>query len=53
MAWYLKPDHTDASEIVMNPDGGVRAATLPALIERLTMHDSSGKSLYLLFTICI
>ena len=42
--WYLRPEHTNASEIVLNPDGGVRAATLPALIERLTMHDGSGAS---------
>jgi son of sevenless-like protein len=40
--WYLRPEHRSQSEIVLNPDGGVRAATLPALIERLTMHDGSG-----------
>ena len=45
--WYLRPEHTSQSEIVLNPDGGVRAATLPALIERLTMHDGSGGSLAL------
>lgn len=42
--WYLRPEHMSQSEIVLNPDGGVRAATLPALIERLTMHDGSGAS---------
>jgi son of sevenless-like protein len=29
--WYLKPTY--------NTDGGVRGGTLPALVERLTMHD--------------
>jgi son of sevenless-like protein len=36
--WYLRPVH-GPNEILVNPDGGVRGGTLPALIERLTMHD--------------
>ncbi|PVF94083.1 hypothetical protein CPB86DRAFT_65440 [Serendipita vermifera] len=38
---YLRLDHHGPTEIVLNPDGGVRAGTLPALIERLTMHSGS------------
>ncbi|CAG8654839.1 12140_t:CDS:2, partial [Acaulospora colombiana] len=38
---YLRLDHHSPAEIVLNPDGGVRAGTLPALIERLTMHSGS------------
>ncbi|KAH7336924.1 ras guanine nucleotide exchange factor domain-containing protein, partial [Rhizoctonia solani] len=37
--WYLKPTYDEPPEIQMNTDGGVRGGTLPALIERLTMHD--------------
>ncbi|CAE6501866.1 unnamed protein product [Rhizoctonia solani] len=37
--WYLKPTYNDPSQIQINTDGGVRGGTLPALIERLTMHD--------------
>lgn len=37
---YLQLDHTGPSEIIMNPDGTVKAGTLPALVERLTMHTS-------------
>ncbi|KAG8784158.1 hypothetical protein FRC15_003915 [Serendipita sp. 397] len=38
---YLKLDYTTPADIVLNPDGGVKAGTLPALIERLTMHTGS------------
>ncbi|ELU38983.1 cell division control protein Cdc25 [Rhizoctonia solani AG-1 IA] len=37
--WYLKPTYNDPSQILFNTDGGVRGGTLPALVERLTMHD--------------
>ncbi|KDQ09889.1 hypothetical protein BOTBODRAFT_178627 [Botryobasidium botryosum FD-172 SS1] len=37
--WYLRPEH-GRSEILLHPDGSVRGGTLPALIERLTMHDT-------------
>ncbi|CAE6443839.1 unnamed protein product [Rhizoctonia solani] len=37
--WYLKPTYNDPSQIMINTDGGVRGGTLPALVERLTMHD--------------
>lgn len=43
MPAYLQLDHTAPSDIILNPDGAVRAGTLPALIERLTMHSGSGK----------
>ncbi|KAG9019883.1 hypothetical protein FRB90_000013 [Tulasnella sp. 427] len=36
--WYLRPDSEEGS-ILVNPDGGVRGGTLPALIERLTLHN--------------
>ncbi|CCO29169.1 hypothetical protein BN14_03173 [Rhizoctonia solani AG-1 IB] len=37
--WYLKPTYNEPPEIQFNTDGGVRGGTLPALVERLTMHD--------------
>ncbi|CAE6415553.1 unnamed protein product [Rhizoctonia solani] len=37
--WYLKPTYSEPPQIQFNTDGGVRGGTLPALIERLTMHD--------------
>ncbi|EJC97980.1 ras GEF [Fomitiporia mediterranea MF3/22] len=36
--WYLRADHKK-EEIMFTPDGGIRAGTLPALIERLTTHE--------------
>jgi son of sevenless-like protein len=39
--WYLRPNYED-SEIQMDPDGKVRAGTVPALVERLTAHEHSG-----------
>lgn len=39
--WYLRPEH-GSKDIWINPEGGVRGGTLPALIERLTMHDNRG-----------
>lgn len=39
--WYLRPEH-GAKDIWINPEGSVRGGTLPALIERLTMHDNRG-----------
>ncbi|CUA67465.1 RasGEF domain-containing serine/threonine-protein kinase X [Rhizoctonia solani] len=35
--WYLKPAHSSATgDIVLDPDGSVRAGTLQAIVERLT-----------------
>ncbi|CAL1713340.1 unnamed protein product [Somion occarium] len=36
--WYLRPNY-DQSEILIDPDGGVRAGTTTALVERLTAHE--------------
>ncbi|CCM01890.1 uncharacterized protein FIBRA_03961 [Fibroporia radiculosa] len=36
--WYLRPNY-DPSEILMDPDGAVRAGAPAALIERLTAHE--------------
>ncbi|CAE7227536.1 unnamed protein product [Rhizoctonia solani] len=41
---YLKPTYNDPSQILTNTDGGVRGGTLPALVERLTMHDQLDSS---------
>lgn len=40
--WYLRSEH-NKEELIINPDGGIRAGTLPALIERLTTHEYGGK----------
>ncbi|QRV77634.1 cell division control protein 25 [Ceratobasidium sp. AG-Ba] len=42
--WYLKPTYSDPKQILTNTDGGVRGGTLPALVERLTMHDQLDSS---------
>lgn len=39
--WFLRAEHSP-KDIWLNPEGGVRGGTLPALIERLTSHDRSG-----------
>ncbi|KAM5535086.1 hypothetical protein V8D89_011314 [Ganoderma adspersum] len=36
--WYLRPNY-DQSEILIDPDGQVRAGTASALVERLTAHE--------------
>ncbi|KAI0766402.1 ras GEF [Trametes elegans] len=36
--WYLRPNY-DQSEILIDPDGSVRAGTPSALVERLTAHE--------------
>ncbi|TFY69536.1 hypothetical protein EVJ58_g335 [Rhodofomes roseus] len=36
--WYLRPNY-DKTEIMMEPDGSVRAGTPAALVERLTAHE--------------
>ncbi|KAI0916974.1 hypothetical protein AcW2_007229 [Taiwanofungus camphoratus] len=36
--WYLRPNY-DQSEILMDPDGTVKAGTPSALVERLTAHE--------------
>ncbi|ORY50820.1 ras GEF [Rhizoclosmatium globosum] len=38
--WYLKYNY-DTSEIVIASDGLVKGGTLPALVERMTLHDSN------------
>jgi hypothetical protein len=43
--WYLRTT-MDPSEIVFDPkDGAVKGGTVPALVERLTSHESPGKPL--------
>jgi hypothetical protein len=51
--WYLDPDYK-ASDILFNMDGDqkVKAGTLPALIERLTMHDSPSKTTFFALNAC-
>lgn len=39
--WYLRPNY-DQSEILIDPDGSVRAGTPSALVERLTAHELGG-----------
>ncbi|KAJ6557299.1 ras guanine nucleotide exchange factor domain-containing protein [Mycena vulgaris] len=36
--WYLQPAYSP-TEILIEPDGTVRAGTVPALVERLTAHE--------------
>ena len=36
--WFLNYDYQQ-NELVLNPEGQVKGGTLPALIERLTLHD--------------
>lgn len=40
--WYLRMNY-DQSQILIDPDGQVRAGTPVALVERLTVHESMGK----------
>ena len=40
--WYLRPNY-DQSEILIDPDGQVRAGTASALVERLTAHELGGE----------
>ena len=42
--WYLRPNY-DQAEILIDPDGGVRAGTPMALVERLTAHELAGELL--------
>lgn len=37
--WYLQPDYTK-EEIIIDVGGAVRAGTVPALVERLTTHET-------------
>lgn len=39
--WYLRSAF-GREEILINPDGGIRAGTLHALVERLTTHEYRG-----------
>jgi hypothetical protein len=41
--FYLNVDYAD-DDIIINPDGSIKAGTLPALVERLTLHESMGMS---------
>lgn len=41
--FYLQPDYAP-EDIVLTPEGQVKGATLPALVERLTMHNSFDAS---------
>lgn len=41
--WYLGHEHQDEDQIAFTSDGTVKAGTLPALVERLTLHDTLGK----------
>ncbi|KAJ7288493.1 ras guanine nucleotide exchange factor domain-containing protein [Mycena rebaudengoi] len=38
--WYLLPTYSP-TEILIDPDGTVRAGTVPALVERLTAHEQA------------
>ncbi|EAU86187.2 hypothetical protein CC1G_03398 [Coprinopsis cinerea okayama7 len=38
--WYLRPN-LNPSEIIMDHDGSIRAATLEVLVERLTAHEET------------
>ncbi|KAI7830456.1 ras guanine nucleotide exchange factor domain-containing protein [Gamsiella multidivaricata] len=38
MYWFLNYDYQQG-DLVLNPEGQVKGGTLPALIERLTLHD--------------
>jgi son of sevenless-like protein len=38
---YLGVDYSD-DDIIINADGSIKAGTLVALIERLTLHDRTG-----------
>jgi son of sevenless len=40
--WYLRPNY-DQSEILIDPDGNVRAGSKRALVERLTPHETAGR----------
>ncbi|KAG9099647.1 hypothetical protein FRC06_005054 [Ceratobasidium sp. 370] len=45
--WYLQPKHTPATgDIVIDPDGSIRAGTLEAIAERLTCDPPSGSYEY-------
>ncbi|EIW81292.1 ras GEF [Coniophora puteana RWD-64-598 SS2] len=37
--WYLRPDY-GKDQIVIDPDGSVKAGTVSALVERLTTHET-------------
>lgn len=39
--FYLNVDYAD-DDIIINADGSVKAGTLAALVERLTLHESMG-----------
>ncbi|KAJ7601115.1 ras guanine nucleotide exchange factor domain-containing protein [Mycena floridula] len=43
LAWYLRPNY-DQTEVLIDPDGSVRAGTIPALVEQLTAHDHADRN---------
>jgi son of sevenless-like protein len=43
---YLAVDYSD-DDVILYMDGSVKAGTLQALVERLTLHDRTGKSRWL------
>jgi len=48
--WFLSHDYS-SNELVLNMEGRVKGGTIPALIERLTMHDSIDSSFTMAFLI--
>lgn len=40
---YQQATYSRPSEIITDPEGTVRAGTLPALVERLTTHERAGE----------
>ena len=41
VAWYLRPSYSP-SDIIIETDGSVKGGTVPALVERLTAHETAG-----------
>jgi hypothetical protein len=41
--WYMRPDYEE-SELLIDPDVGVKGGTVSALVERLTSHEYQGMS---------
>jgi son of sevenless len=43
--WYLRPTYGE-SDVILAPNGSVRGGKLSALVERLTLHDKRGNSVF-------
>lgn len=41
VAWYLRPSYSP-SDIIIETDGSVKGGTVPALVERLTVHEQTS-----------